>query len=171
MIFDVKIKKRENFDAMSERETISTQNIDFFDVAIEIAIDVTNNVSVNENFETIFDEITNNVNIDVDSFRDEIVAKMIKIAISLNVNFANFIFDVKKSVDIAIIDFDVIFENSFDVIIANSFDVNLRSRLQTFRFFSDDNSEYVDEISCCSKISQNNVCMQKLSNEFLFVFS
>ena len=50
MIFDVEIERRENFDAMSERETISTQNIDFFDVAndentfFDVDIDVTNEV-------------------------------------------------------------------------------------------------------------------------------
>ena len=42
--FDVKIEKRENFDAMIEREIISIQNICFFDVAI----DVTNEINENE---------------------------------------------------------------------------------------------------------------------------
>ena len=129
--FDVEIEKRENFSAMTERETISTQNIDFLDVAI----DVTNDVSENEIFETIFDEITDDVSIDVDSLRDKIVAKMIKIAISFDVNSANFTFDVEKNVDIVIIDFDVIFENSLDVIIANSFDVNFAISFANFSIF------------------------------------
>ena len=32
---NVAIEKRENFDAMIERDVISVQNIDFFDVAID----------------------------------------------------------------------------------------------------------------------------------------
>ena len=32
---NVAIEKRENFDATTNRETISVQNIDFFDVAID----------------------------------------------------------------------------------------------------------------------------------------
>ena len=33
IVLDAKTEKRDDFDAMTERETISTQNIDFFDVA------------------------------------------------------------------------------------------------------------------------------------------
>ena len=32
---NVAIERRENFDAMTERDAISVQNIDFFDVAID----------------------------------------------------------------------------------------------------------------------------------------
>ena len=37
--FDVEIERRDDFDAVTERETISTQNIDFFDVAKLVEID------------------------------------------------------------------------------------------------------------------------------------
>ena len=44
---------------------------------------------------------------------------------------------------------------------------SLRTRLrQTFRFSSDNDSEYADEVLYCSKIWQNNVCMQKPSIVF-----
>ena len=46
MIFDVKIEKRENLNAMTERETISTQNICFRDVVVEI--NVANEINENE---------------------------------------------------------------------------------------------------------------------------
>ena len=35
IVLGVAIEKRENFDATTDRETISVQNIDFFDVAID----------------------------------------------------------------------------------------------------------------------------------------
>ena len=44
--FDVKIERREDFDAMTERETISVQNICFRDVAVEI--DVANEINESE---------------------------------------------------------------------------------------------------------------------------
>ena len=131
--FNVEIERRENFDAMIEREIISIQNIDFFDVASVFDV-----ISKNENFEFVFDELKENVKINVDSFDDENVAKDVNIVIivfdinenvidaniasSFDVNFANFAFDVNEDVNVAI-SFDVIIANSFNVIIANSFDM------------------------------------------------
>ena len=72
--FDVKIEKRDDFDATTERETISIQNNDFFDVAIDSineCFDMTNNVSKNEIFEIVFDEQISDVNIKINSL-DEI---------------------------------------------------------------------------------------------------
>ena len=92
MIFDVKIEKRENFDAMTEREIISIQNINFLDVAIDAfddCFDVTNDVSEDENFEIDFDWWTNDVSINVDSF-DVNVAK--------NVNIVIIVFDVRSAI-------------------------------------------------------------------------
>ena len=48
--FNVKIERREDFDVMIEREIISIQNIDFFDVAIDaniaiIVFDVKENIA------------------------------------------------------------------------------------------------------------------------------
>ena len=110
MIFDVKIEKRENFDAMSERETISIQNINFFDVAndenifFDVDINMTNEIKKNEISKIDFAKLINDVIIKIDSFVDENVA---------------------KNVNIAIIDFDVNFANSFIVILTNSLDVNV----------------------------------------------
>ena len=56
------------------------------------------------------------VNINVDSFVDENVAKNVDIAITD--------FDVKRNVRIAT-SFDLITANSFDVDLMNSFDVNI----------------------------------------------
>ena len=42
IILNVAIEKRNDFDAMIEREIISIQNIDFFNVAIDVQINVTN---------------------------------------------------------------------------------------------------------------------------------
>ena len=53
------------------------------------------------------------MNINIDSFDNENVAKNIDIVIV--------VFDVKKNIIDANIAIDVIFANSFDVIIANSF--------------------------------------------------
>ena len=126
---NVKIERRDDFDATTERETISIQNICFLDVA--------NEVIKNEIFEIVFDKKTNNVNINVDSFDEKNVAKNINIAIdAMNIRFAIIVFDVKKNVNITIIAFDVSIDatnNCFDVkkdvniaIIANvAFDENI----------------------------------------------
>ena len=104
---------------MTERETISIQNICFFDVAIDTINDcfeMTNNVFENENFEIDSEWLTNDVNNNVDLFDDKNIAK--------NVNIVIIVFDVKKNVDINIyIAIDVIFANSFVVILTNSFDI------------------------------------------------
>ena len=115
--FNVEIEKRENFDAMTERETISIQNVDFFDVVI----DAINDVSENKNFEIDFDSLKDNVNINIDSFDDENVAKNVNIAIVI---LTSFVFDVKKK----IIDTNV----AIDVNIANSFDVNFAISFANF---------------------------------------
>ena len=91
--FDVKIEKRNNFDATTERKTISVQNICFFDVA--------NEISKNEKFEIVFDEITNNIDINVDLFfvlfRDKKIANDVDNTIdTIEIRFAIIVFDVKK---------------------------------------------------------------------------
>ena len=113
--FDVEIERRENFDAMIERETISIQNICFRDVA--------NEVIKSEIFEIVFDEITNDVSIKTDSL-DENVANDVDIAIIVlivSIDATNDCFDVKKdvakNVNIAITAFDV--ENVRIAITAN----------------------------------------------------
>ena len=121
--FDVKIEKRESFDATIERETISAQNIDFFDVSIDAisdCFDVVNDVNENENFVIDSEELIDDVNIETDSL-DENVANDVDIAI---IAFDDLIdstddcFDVKKEINIAIIAFDVNFAYSLDVVIA-----------------------------------------------------
>ena len=119
MIFDVKIEKRENFDAMIEREIISTQNIDFLDVAndenifFDVDTDITNEIKKSELSMIDSEWLTDDVNINVDSFRDKNVAKNFDFAIdTMNVRFAIIVFDVKRNVD---------FANSFDVNFAISF--------------------------------------------------
>ena len=128
--FDVNIEKREDFDALTERETISIQNIDLLDVAIDVDIDVTNEIKKNELSMIDSEWLTDDVNINADSLDDENVAKNVRFAIviltnSLDVNFANFAFDIKKNVDMtANIAIDVISVNSLDVDFASSvFDV------------------------------------------------
>ena len=143
--FDVSIEKRDDFKAMIERETISTQNNCFLDVARswDDCFDVADEVKE--------DELEESVSINVDSLDDEDVAIDVNIVItafdvekdvidaniaidvisvdSLDVNFANFAFDVERDVDIAIA-FDVSFANfafdvdfDVDVLVANSLDV------------------------------------------------
>ena len=146
MIFDVKIEKRENFDAMTERETISIQNIDFRDIAKLVKIDcfdVTNEIRKNELSKIDFNWSINDVNIKIDSFDVKNVAKNVDVVIiifdvdfeivmiltnsldinvaknvdfaidTMNIRFAIIVFDIKKIVNIAFIDFDVIFANFF----------------------------------------------------------
>ena len=109
--FDVKIEKRDDFDVMTEREIISIQNI-FFDVAI----DITNEIFENEISIIDFDEIINNININVDSFVDKNVAK--------NDDIVIIVFDIKKNVDFdANIAINIVFANSFVVILTNSLDI------------------------------------------------
>ena len=95
--FDVKIEKRENFDAMTERETISAQNIDFFDVATDKIDEIIKKILKNEFFEIISEKIINDVNINVDSLRENDVAKKIDIAIitfDVSINETNDCFDI-----------------------------------------------------------------------------
>ena len=108
--FDVKIERRENFDAMTERETISIQNIDFFDVAndenisFDVDIDVTNEVKENEISKIDFAKLVDDVSINVDSLDEKEIAKDVNSAIVILTNFAA---DVKRNVDVS---------SSFDVI-------------------------------------------------------
>ena len=62
---NVAIEKRENFDAIIERETISVQNIDFFDVAFDKINNMLfersrtisdANIEKNENFDNVENE-------------------------------------------------------------------------------------------------------------------
>ena len=64
-ILSVDIEKRESLDETIKREIISTQNIDFRDVARLVA----NDTSENESFKVVFDEITNDTSINVDFIR------------------------------------------------------------------------------------------------------
>ena len=122
--FDVKIEKRENFDAMIERETISIQNINFFDVAndknifFDVDTDVTNEIKKNEISKIDFAKLIDDININVDSFDEKKIAKDVSFAIVILTNFAA---DVKRNVDVS---------SSLDVIklkdenIANSLTTN-----------------------------------------------
>ena len=96
---------------MIEREIISIQNIDFFDVTI----DVTNDIIKNKMLKIDLNWLINNVNINIDSFDDKNVAKNIDIAI--------IVFDIDFEIVNVTISFNMIFANSFDIIIANSFNV------------------------------------------------
>ena len=132
--FDEEIEKRENFDAKTERETISIQNICFFDVAIDAindCFDVTNEIIENKWSKIDFEWLTSVVNINVDSLDDVNVAKNVNFAIVILKNLA---FDVKKSVDVdANIAIDVISINSHDVNVAISvFDVNIAISFANF---------------------------------------
>ena len=60
---NVAIEKRKNFDATTDRETISVQNIEFRDVAID---EKSENVS-----KKIFEKVTNDSTIDFDDENDE----------------------------------------------------------------------------------------------------
>ena len=117
MILDVDIERRENLSATIERETISVQNIDFFDVAtnetdeveddvdiaiitLDISIDATNDcfdVERNVNIAIIANiafEVNSASSLDVhfaDSFRDEV---NVDTAISIDVDFDDF-FDAR----------------------------------------------------------------------------
>ena len=120
--FDVKTERREDFDAI-ERETISTQNNCFRDVAKswDDCFDVADEVKENE--------LKEDVSINIDSFDDEDVAVDVNIVIiavdvdedanavdtasSFDVDFASFAFDVEKNVNVAI---------SLDVITASLID-------------------------------------------------
>ena len=113
---------------MTEYKTISIQNIDFLDVAIDAidnCFDVTNKISENKILMIDFDWLIDNVNINVDSF-DENVANDVKIAIdvifanSFVVILTNFVIDMKKNVDFDTnIAYDVCFANSFWIVFAN----------------------------------------------------
>ena len=135
---DVNIERRDDFDATIERDAISTQNINFFDVSklveidcFDVTIDVANEMWKNEYSKIDFEWLTSDVNINVDSLDDENVAKNVSFAIVIVTDFA---VDVKKNVDMTI-SFDVIIANSFDVIIANSFNVDFAISFADFSIF------------------------------------
>ena len=106
-------------------ETISIQNIDFFDVAIDEIDEIIKEISKNECFEIIFEKIIDNVNINVDSFRDKNITK--------NVNIAIIAFDVEIDVRIAIIANS--FRNEINVNIASSFDADFANSICCCTFF------------------------------------
>ena len=90
--FDVEIERRENFVATTERETISIQNNDFFDVATDAVNDcfeMINDVTKSENFVIDSEDLIDDVNIKIDSF-DEDVAE--------NVDIANIVFDADSTI-------------------------------------------------------------------------
>ena len=122
-ILNVAIGRRDDFDAMIEREIISIQNIDFFDVARfwGDCFDVTDDVIESEISKIDSEWLTNDVSINVDSFAVN-VAKNVDIAItdfdvssasSFDVNSAKFAFDVKRDVIDADVAVDVISAISF----------------------------------------------------------
>ena len=126
--FDVKIKRRENFNVLIKREIISIQNIDFFDVANcenisfnKITIfDVIEKLK-NEIFEMNFAKLVNNMNINVDLFDKNVVNNVNVANDTMNIRFAIIVFNIKKSVDVAndvniVIDtINVNFANSFAI--------------------------------------------------------
>ena len=76
------IEKSENFDETIDREIISVQNIDFFDVDSAIVVIVTSSLAVrsasfafdvseSENFEFVFADVLDDVNISADSLDNE----------------------------------------------------------------------------------------------------
>ena len=74
---NVAIEKRENFDAMTDRETISVQNIDFLDVAIDEINDMffersrtISNANIEKNIN--FDDDENEMIIDRDDETEKI---------------------------------------------------------------------------------------------------
>ena len=136
---NVAIEKRDDFDAMIEREIIFVQNIVFFDVANDentfsnVDIDVTNEIIENELSKIDFKWLTNDVNNNIDSIVDENVAKNVDIVITVfDVDFeivvilTNSIFDVEN---------DVIIANSFNVNLMNSFDENIAISFANFVCF------------------------------------
>ena len=112
LIFDVETERREDFDAVIEREIISIQNIDFRDVVefVEVdCFDVADDVKESELLK-IDEWLKDDVNINVDSLDDEDVAEDVVIVIT--------VFDVDEDV----IDADI--ASSFDVDFAISLDVD-----------------------------------------------
>ena len=105
MIFDVETGRREDFDAMTERETISAQNIGFLGVA--------GGVKESEILVIDFDWLIDGVSINAGSLDGGGVAKDVDVSIVVIV--ASSTFDVEKDVDIAATDFDVDSASSFDV--------------------------------------------------------
>ena len=76
------IERLEDFDETIDRETISAQNIDFFDVDFAIVVIVTSSLAVrsanfafdvseSENFEFVFADVLDDVNISADSLDNE----------------------------------------------------------------------------------------------------
>ena len=56
---NVAIEKRESFDATTDRETISAQDIDFLDVAIDEINDNSENIKIIDDSTTNFDDVKN----------------------------------------------------------------------------------------------------------------
>ena len=64
---NVAIEKRKNFDAMIDRETISVQNIDFFDVSIDKKIEkIFEKIKVTDDSTTNFDDVKNDKKDEID---------------------------------------------------------------------------------------------------------
>ena len=124
---DTEIERRDDFDATTEREAISVQNIDFFGVAVgavndyfDVEKNVAKEVSTNEFFEITSKKIIDDVSTNVDSLDDEDVTEDVNTAITAfvdSIDTTNDCFDVTKNVIIAI-------TASIDVAFADSFDAN-----------------------------------------------
>ena len=119
------IEKRDDFNAIIEREISFAQNICFRDVAKIVKIDyfkIINEMSKNEFLTIVFKCSINDANIDIDSFVDVNVANDVKIAINVilknlfKINFANFVFDIKKKVDK---DANIAFDVDIAILFAN----------------------------------------------------
>ena len=102
--FGVGTGRREGFDAMTERETISAQDNGFFGVSRLTgvdgfeAIDVADEVNESELSEVESEWLTNDVSNNVGSLDGAGVAKGVRTAISLDVSSANSAFDVEGGV-------------------------------------------------------------------------
>ena len=96
------------------------QNIYFYDI--------TNEIKKNENFEIIFWSLINDMNINVNLFDKKIVNE---INFAIVVILTNFVFDVKRNVDIAI-SLNVCIAISHDVNISNLFASNLTISVDFF---------------------------------------
>ena len=70
---NVAIEKRESFDAVTDRETISAQDIDFFDVSIDKNSDaISKKIKVTDDSTTNFDDVKDDEMIDRDDETEKV---------------------------------------------------------------------------------------------------
>ena len=116
MIFDVETEKREDFDATTDRETISIQNNDFRDVAIDVTDEIIENELWKIDFAMLIDDVRINVDsldvnvtrkidnaIDAIEIRFAIVVILTNFAFDVSIDATNDCFNVEKNVNIAIV--------------------------------------------------------------------